>query len=35
LKLDGDSEELTVTVAYDTQKLYGKISGQRKITIKR
>lgn len=35
LKINGDDEELTVTVTYDTQKLYGKVSTQRKIKIRK
>jgi hypothetical protein len=31
----GNEEELTVTVTYDTQKLYGKVSAARKITIRK
>ena len=35
LKINGDEEELTVTVTYDTQKLYGEVSAQRKIKIRK
>jgi hypothetical protein len=35
LTLAGNQEELTVTVTYDTQKLYGKVSAARKITIRK
>jgi hypothetical protein len=35
LKLNGDEEELTVTVTYETQKLYGQVSAQRKIKIRK
>lgn len=35
LNLNGDAEELTMTVTYDTQKLYGKVSEARKITIRK
>jgi len=35
LKLNGDEEELTVTVTYETQKLYGKVTAQRKIKIRK
>ena len=33
LKLAGEKEVLTITVDYDTQKLYGKVRASRKITI--
>jgi hypothetical protein len=35
LEIDGDEEELTVTVTYQTRKLYGKVTAQRKITIRK
>jgi hypothetical protein len=35
LKLNGDEEELTVMVTYETQKLYGQVSTQRKIKIRK
>jgi hypothetical protein len=35
LKLDGGQEELTVTVTYETQKLYGTVTAQRKIKIRK
>jgi len=35
LEINGDEEELTVTVTYETQKLYGKVTGQRKIKIRK
>jgi len=35
MELNGDEEELTVTVTYETQKLYGKVSSQRKIKIRK
>jgi len=35
LQINGDGEELTVTVTYDTQKLYGQVSAQRKIKIRK
>ena len=35
MEITGDEEELTVTVTYDTQKLYGKVSAQRKIIIRK
>ncbi len=35
LEINGDEEELTVTVTYETQKLYGKVTAQRKITIRK
>jgi len=33
LKLAGEKEVFTITVDYDTQKLYGKIQATRDITI--
>jgi hypothetical protein len=33
--LSGDTEVLTVTVTYDTQKLYGAVTAARKIEIRR
>lgn len=35
LEINGDTEELTVTVTYETQKLYGKVTAQRKIKIRK
>jgi hypothetical protein len=35
LKLSGSEEELTVTVTYETQKLYGTVTAQRKIRIRK
>ena len=35
LEINGDEEELTVTVTYETQKLYGNVSAQRKIKIRK
>jgi len=35
LEINGDQEELTVTVTYETQKLYGKVTAQRKIKIRK
>jgi len=35
LEINGDEEELTVTVTYETQKLYGKVTAQRKIMIRK
>lgn len=35
LEINGDEEELTVTVTYETQKLYGKVTAQRKIKIRK
>jgi hypothetical protein len=35
LQINGDEEELTVTVTYETQKLYGKVTANRKITIRK
>jgi hypothetical protein len=35
LKINGDEEELIVTVTYETQKLYGKVTAQRKIKIRK
>jgi len=35
LEINGDAEELTVTVTYETQKLYGKVAAQRKIKIRK
>jgi hypothetical protein len=35
LKINGSEEEFTATVTYDTQKLYGKVSAARKITIRK
>jgi hypothetical protein len=35
LQINGDEEELTVTVTYETQKLYGKVSAQLKIKIRK
>jgi len=35
LKLNGGQEELTVTVTYETQKLYGQVTTQRKIKIRK
>ena len=34
-QINGDEEELTVTVTYETQKLYGKVNAQRKIKIRK
>jgi len=34
-EINGSEEELTVTVTYDTQKLYGKVTASRKIKILR
>jgi hypothetical protein len=33
LKLDGNQETFTITVAYDTRSLYGTVSGSREVTI--
>lgn len=35
LELNGDEEKLTVTVTYETQKLYGKVTSQRRIKIRK
>jgi hypothetical protein len=35
LEIKDDEEELTVTVTYETQKLYGKVTAQRKIKIRK
>ena len=35
LEINGDAEEFTVTVTYETQKLYGKVSAQRKVKIRK
>jgi hypothetical protein len=35
LEMKSDEEELTVTVTYETQKLYGKVTSQRKIKIRK
>jgi len=35
LEITGDEEELTVTVTYETQNLYGKVTGQRKIKVRK
>ena len=35
LQINGDEEELTVTVTYETQKLYGNVTAQRKIKIRK
>jgi uncharacterized FlgJ-related protein len=35
LKLNGNKEIFTITVNYDTQQLYGKISAQRQFVIYR
>jgi hypothetical protein len=34
LEIKGDEEELTLTVTYKTQKLYGKVTAQRKFRIR-
>jgi hypothetical protein len=33
--LDGDEETFDIFVIYDTKKLYGKVRGQRQVTIAR
>jgi hypothetical protein len=33
LKLSGDEETFTIQVLYDTQELYGKVTGTRQVTI--
>jgi hypothetical protein len=33
LKLDGNEETFTLNVTYDTQELYGTVSGSREITV--
>jgi hypothetical protein len=33
--LSGDTEVLTVTVTYDTQKLYGTVTAARRIEIRK
>jgi hypothetical protein len=33
MKINGDEEALTVTVTYETEKLYGKVSKSREITV--
>ena len=35
LQINGDVEEFTVTVTYETQKLYGQVSAKRKIKIRK
>jgi hypothetical protein len=35
LKLDGNEETFTIEVHYDTQELYGKVTGKRQIIIGR
>jgi hypothetical protein len=35
LEINGDAEEFTVTVTYDTQKLYGRVSAKQKIKIRK
>jgi hypothetical protein len=35
LEINGDEEEFTVTVIYETQKLYGTVTAQRKIKIRK
>jgi len=35
LKLDGDQEAFTIEVTYDTQELYGTVTGAREITVAR
>jgi hypothetical protein len=35
LKLSGKEETFTITVAYDTQELYGKVTASREVTIGR
>jgi hypothetical protein len=33
LKLDGNEETFTITATYNTQELYGTVTGQRQITV--
>jgi len=33
IELNGKEEEFTITVSYDTQKLYGQITAKRRFTI--
>jgi hypothetical protein len=33
MKLTGKTETFTITVRYDTQKLYGKVEDSRKIEV--
>jgi hypothetical protein len=33
MKLAGKTETFSVTVRYDTQKLFGKVEDSRKITV--
>jgi hypothetical protein len=35
LKLDGEEEQFTVQVTYDTKQLYGTVVGKRQITVYR
>jgi hypothetical protein len=35
LKLNGNEETFTIRVLYDTQELYGKVTGTRQIVIYR
>ncbi|HCO94411.1 MAG TPA: hypothetical protein DIU00_10750 [Phycisphaerales bacterium] len=35
LEINGDAEEFTVTVTYETQKLYGRVSAKQKIIIRK
>jgi len=32
-EINGDEEELTISVAYETQKLYGNVTTKQKIII--
>jgi hypothetical protein len=33
LKLNGNEETFTIQVLYDTQELYGKVTGMRQVVI--
>lgn len=35
MELDGAQEVFTVGVGYDTLELYGKVSAQRTVTVRR
>jgi hypothetical protein len=33
LKIDGSEETLTIKVVYDTKKLYGNVTAERKFVV--